>query len=58
MREMIGREAWSDVAKARRTLHHESGLEIYFHANGSTRLQLDLVRSARLQYDMLSQASC
>lgn len=45
--------AWPDVAEALQALKHDHGLETYVHANGSTRLQLDLVRSAKLQYDML-----
>lgn len=45
--------AWPDVAEALQALKHEHGLEVYVHANGSTRLQLDLVASAKLQYDML-----
>lgn len=44
--------AWSDVAEAIRKLKAQ-GLEVYVHANGSTRLQLDIVKSAGLQFDML-----
>lgn len=45
--------AWSDVAEALRVLENERKLEIYVHVNGSTRWQLDLVKSAGLQFDML-----
>ena len=46
-------KAWPDVAEAIHKLKHERGLEVFVHANGSTRLQLDIVRSAGLQFDML-----
>ncbi|KAJ9644341.1 hypothetical protein H2204_001693 [Knufia peltigerae] len=46
-------EAWPDVAEALRKLKRDSELEVYVHANGSTRLQLDLVKSAGLHFDML-----
>jgi len=46
-------KAWPDVAEALRKLKEERGLEIYVHANGTTRLQLDLVRSSGLKFDML-----
>ncbi|KAJ6600995.1 (S)-2-haloacid dehalogenase IVA [Mycena vulgaris] len=45
-------KAWPDVAEALRKLK-ERGLEIYVHANGTTRLQLDIVRSSGLKFDML-----
>ncbi|KAJ7137542.1 (S)-2-haloacid dehalogenase IVA [Mycena crocata] len=45
--------AWPDVAEALRKLKEERGLEIYVHANGTTRLQLDIVRSSGLRFDML-----
>ena len=45
--------AWPDVAEAIRKLKTDKDLEVYVHANGSTRLQLDLVKSAGLRYDML-----
>ncbi|KAJ7848806.1 hypothetical protein B0H14DRAFT_2766679 [Mycena olivaceomarginata] len=38
----------ADVAEALRKLKEERGLEIYVHANGTTRLQLDIVRSSGL----------
>jgi 2-haloalkanoic acid dehalogenase type II len=46
-------KAWPDVLGAIRKLKEERGLEIYVHANGTTRLQLDLVRSSGLEFDML-----
>ncbi|KAJ7191574.1 (S)-2-haloacid dehalogenase IVA [Mycena pura] len=46
-------KAWPDVAAALRKLKEDCGLEIYVHANGTTRLQLDLVRSSGLKFDML-----
>ncbi|KAL6251617.1 hypothetical protein RBB50_001827 [Rhinocladiella similis] len=46
-------EAWPDVAEALGKLKGDSNLEVYVHANGSTRLQLDLVKSAGLHFDML-----
>ena len=46
-------KAWPDVAGAIRKLRHERGYEIFVHANGSTRLQLDIARSAALQFDLL-----
>jgi 2-haloacid dehalogenase len=46
-------KAWPDVAGALRKLKEERGLEVYVHANGTTRLQLDIVRSSGLKFDML-----
>ena len=46
-------KAWPDVAEAIRKLRYERGWEVYVHANGSTRLQLDITKSAGLQFDML-----
>lgn len=46
-------KAWDDVPEALRKLKQEQRWEIYVHANGSTRLQLDLAKSAGLQFDML-----
>ena len=45
--------AWKDVPEALRKLKHDRKLGVFVHANGSTRLQLDLVKSAELQFDML-----
>jgi len=48
-----GQRAWPDVSEALRKLKEERGLEIYVHANGTTRLQLNIVRSSGLKFDML-----
>lgn len=45
-------KAWPDVPAAAQRLR-DRGYEVYVHANGTTRLQLDLVRSSGLQFDML-----
>ena len=47
-------KAWPDVAPALQALR-SAGLETFVHANGSTRLQLDIVASSRLtsEFDML-----
>ncbi|CAD0028166.1 unnamed protein product, partial [Aureobasidium pullulans] len=45
-------QAWPDVAPALQRLRDE-GYEIVVHANGTTRLQLDLCRSSGLQFDAL-----
>lgn len=45
-------KTWPDVRDAVRKLR-ESGLEAFVHANGTTRLQLNLVRSSGLDFDML-----
>lgn len=45
-------KAWPDVPPAIEKLRKE-GYEVYVHANGNTRLQVDLCRSAGLQFDML-----
>ncbi|KAJ7782469.1 (S)-2-haloacid dehalogenase IVA [Mycena maculata] len=44
--------AWPDVKPALEELR-ERGYEICVHANGTTRLQLDLCRSSGLRFDML-----
>lgn len=46
-------KAWPDVPIALQKLKEKLGLEIYVHANGTTRLQLDIVRSSGLKFDML-----
>lgn len=46
-------KAWPEVAKAVETVRRELKCEMFVHANGSTRLQLDLTRSAGLNWDML-----
>ncbi|KAI0409617.1 HAD-like protein [Xylaria palmicola] len=47
--------AWDDVLPALSALRDELGLELFVLANGTTRLQLDLARSAGLgaSFDML-----
>ena len=45
-------KAWPDVRDALRELK-ERGWEVFVHANGTTRLQLNLVRSSGLDFDML-----
>lgn len=44
--------AWPDVRPAIDQLK-ELGYEVFVHANGTTRLQLDLCRSSGLKFDML-----
>lgn len=44
--------AWPDTLAALKQLR-SLGYELYVHANGTTRLQLDLCRSAGLHFDML-----
>ncbi|RAH65391.1 haloacid dehalogenase [Aspergillus aculeatinus CBS 121060] len=45
--------AWPEVSTAIQRLRDELGLEVFVHANGTTRLQLDLTRSSGLRFDML-----
>jgi 2-haloalkanoic acid dehalogenase type II len=45
-------QAWPDVPAAIAQLKSQ-GYEVYVHANGTTRLQLDLCKSAGLSFDML-----
>lgn len=45
--------AWNDVQEAVEKLKRDRNWEVFVHANGSTRLQLDLVKSAGLRFDML-----
>jgi 2-haloalkanoic acid dehalogenase type II len=44
--------AWPEVAPALADLKSQ-GLELFVHANGTTRLQLDLIRPSGLQFDLL-----
>lgn len=44
--------AWPDVAPALESLRNK-GYEVVVHANGTTRLQLDLCRSSGLHFDAL-----
>jgi 2-haloacid dehalogenase len=46
-------KAWPDVSHAIKSLREDLGLEVFVHANGTTRLQLDLTRSSGLEFDML-----
>ncbi|CAM1510932.1 Fc.00g084450.m01.CDS01 [Cosmosporella sp. VM-42] len=45
--------AWPEVQEAIRTVREDLGLEVFVHANGTTRLQLDLSRSSGLSFNML-----
>ncbi|KAL0940133.1 haloacid dehalogenase [Colletotrichum truncatum] len=45
--------AWPEVEKAIRGVREDLGLEVFVHANGTTRLQLDLTRSSGLTFNML-----
>ncbi|KAG0645341.1 Pyrophosphatase [Hyphodiscus hymeniophilus] len=45
--------AWPEVPEAIRSLREKLGLEIFVHANGTPRLQLDLCRSSGLSFNML-----
>ncbi|KAJ5089196.1 haloacid dehalogenase [Penicillium argentinense] len=45
--------AWPEVNKAIQSLRDDLGLEVFVHANGTTRLQLDLARSSGLNFNMM-----
>ncbi|KAI9903902.1 hypothetical protein N3K66_000431 [Trichothecium roseum] len=45
--------AWPEVKEAIRALREDLSLEVFVHANGTTRLQLDLARSSGLSFDLL-----
>ncbi|KAJ5381796.1 haloacid dehalogenase type II [Penicillium cataractarum] len=45
--------AWPEVQQAIRSIQEDLGLEVFVHANGTTRLQLDLTRSSGLNFNML-----
>jgi 2-haloacid dehalogenase len=45
--------AWPEVQQAIRSIRENLGLEVFVHANGTTRLQLDLTRSSGLNFNML-----
>ncbi|KAJ5688987.1 haloacid dehalogenase [Penicillium macrosclerotiorum] len=45
--------AWPEVQNAIRDIQEDLGLETFVHANGTTRLQLDLTRSSGLRFNML-----
>lgn len=44
---------WPEVQEAIQTIRDRIGLEVFVHANGTTRLQLDLTRSSGLDFNML-----
>ncbi|KAF4770827.1 hypothetical protein N7455_007233 [Penicillium solitum] len=46
-------KAWPEVSDAIKSLRQDPGLEVFVHANGTTRLQLDLTRSSGLDFNML-----
>jgi 2-haloacid dehalogenase len=46
-------KAWPEVSEAIKSLRVNLGLEVFVHANGTTRLQLDLTRSSGLDFNML-----
>ncbi|KAJ5872389.1 Haloacid dehalogenase type II [Penicillium soppii] len=46
-------KAWPEVSEAIKSLRIKLGLEVFVHANGTTRLQLDLTRSSGLDFNML-----
>ncbi|KAJ5420278.1 hypothetical protein N7465_002797 [Penicillium sp. CMV-2018d] len=46
-------KAWPEVSDAIKSLRQDLGLEVFVHANGTTRLQLDLTRSSGLDFNML-----
>lgn len=45
--------AWPEVRQAIQSIREGLGLEVFVHANGTTRLQLDLTRSSGLNFNML-----
>jgi 2-haloalkanoic acid dehalogenase type II len=53
VRQWHSMKAWPEVSKALQTVRNELQCEMFVHANGTTRLQLDLTRSAGLNWDML-----
>jgi 2-haloalkanoic acid dehalogenase type II len=52
VRAWHSQRAWPEVPKAVDSLR-EAGLEVFVHANGTTRLQLNLTRSSGLRFNML-----
>lgn len=46
-------KAWPEVHSAHEALRTQLGCELFVHANGSVRFQLDLTRSAGLHFDLL-----
>ncbi|UZJ53094.1 hypothetical protein CBS101457_002414 [Exobasidium rhododendri] len=53
VRQWHSMKAWPEVPAALQELRKEIQCELFVHANGTTRLQLDLTRSAGLSWDML-----
>ncbi|KAJ5907017.1 HAD-like domain-containing protein [Penicillium subrubescens] len=45
--------AWPEVQQAIQSIREDLGLEVFVHANGTTRLQLDLTQSSGLNFNML-----
>lgn len=45
--------AWPEVQEAISKIRNDLGIEVMVHANGTTRLQLDLTRSSGLSFNML-----
>ncbi|CEI61934.1 hypothetical protein FVEN_g2981 [Fusarium venenatum] len=45
--------AWPEVRQAIESIRNDLGLEVFVHANGTTRLQLDLTRFSGLNFNML-----
>ncbi|KPM42137.1 hypothetical protein AK830_g4418 [Neonectria ditissima] len=45
--------AWPEVPEAIRSIREDLGLDVFVHANGTTRLQLDLARSSGLRFNMM-----
>jgi 2-haloacid dehalogenase len=45
--------AWPEVSNAIKSLRRDLNLEVFVHANGTTRLQLDLTKSSGLDFNML-----
>ena len=52
VRAWHAQKAWPEVKDAVQKLK-DRGWEVFVHANGTTRLQLDLIRSSGLEFDML-----
>ena len=50
--------AWPEVRQAIQSIRQDLGLEVFVHANGTTRLQLDLTRSSGLSFRVRLRACC
>ncbi|CAI6080291.1 unnamed protein product [Clonostachys chloroleuca] len=53
VQEWHSQQAWPEVPKAIQSIQEDLGLETFVHANGTTRLQLNLTRSSGLKFNML-----